>query len=217
MAFTDSFDKIITYCAAVCTEPFIYKDKKYIPKKLVINSSIFRGYSCVSKCAGCCLRFSLDYIPEENLNKVPNLQERFITISSKKFVILSDMQKQGGHHCQYVSDEGLCAIHGSQPFSCDFELLRFSHFTNLNRLSTRLYGRGWAMLKIDNKRGALCLIKPITEDSIQDVIRKIRRLQQWCDYLEIPNKCSALLTSIESYQKNAILPQYALNKFYIEL
>ena len=62
--------------------------------------------------------------------------------------------------CEFVDwENGRCKIHKANPFSCEFELLRFIQHTDKTYLMTRLFGRGWNMLRVDNNRGALCKIK----------------------------------------------------------
>lgn len=189
MAQIDSFDKIVqSYFSAVTKQTFTYKGKTYKPKSLCVSTLLFRDYTCPKNCGGCCPRFSLDYLPFEEYPL--NTKIREIIFNNKKYVLYSDTQKEHiNHHCCHLDFEGRCAIHKIRPFSCDFELIRILAFKKRsNIILTRLFGRGWNMLRIDGERGALCEITPITEISINDVIRKLKRLQMWCDYFNIENK-----------------------------
>lgn len=188
MLFVDSVDKIVTgYFAAVTREPFTYKGKQYEPLTLHVSPDLFRGTTCPANCGGCCKRFSLDYLPNETLPY--DLPLRAIVLNGKEVLVYSDIQDDHErHHCMHLDmQSGRCGIHGTHPFSCDFELIRFAHFaqTHEARVTTRLYGRGWAMLRVDGQRGALCETRPITAESAADVRRKLLRLAEWCDHFGI--------------------------------
>lgn len=193
----DTVDKIVGYAGMVCSEPFTYKGKQYEPKALTVSPDIARGYTCPAQCGACCPRFSLDYLISE-MRPSEGLIDKEVTINDKTFVIKSDSQNyHRDHFCKYLNKEnGRCGIHGYHPFSCDFELIRFAQFANPqqeNRVITRLYGRSWNMLRIDNERGTRCTITPITPETILDTKRKLTRLKQWCDYFEIPNKLEKII------------------------
>lgn len=202
MAFVDSIDKIVTsYFVAVSRQVIEYKGKRYLPKPLQVSPSLLRGFVCPEGCAGCCPRFSLDYLPEE-VFPYP-LQKRETVINGQKITIFSDQQKEHqNHHCKHVNfATGRCEIHGRQPFSCDFELIRTTLFSNPekpNILGQRLFGRGWAMLRVDGERGAFCHMLPPSADTVADVVRKLTRLNQWADWFGIKTWLPDILCCIES-------------------
>jgi hypothetical protein len=78
-------------------------------------------------------------------------------------------------------DNGRCGIHGSQPFSCDFELLRsvMSKDSPRAMFTQKLFGRGWAMMRVDGERRALCEMTPADEATMADVVRRLSRLELW--------------------------------------
>lgn len=195
MPIRDSVDKVVEiYIASVCSEPFVYKSKLFQPKPLIVSQGIFRGYTCPPMCGGCCPRFSLDYLPSEA--KPENVLRRTVSINNTEFVIYSDMQTDhDSHHCRNLSmSDGRCNIHALRPFSCDFELIRFMRFEDKpNRVTTRLFGRGWNMLRVDGERGAKCEITAKDLKSRADTIRKLRRLKDWCDYFEIESKVQEII------------------------
>lgn len=181
----DSIDKIVqSYFAAVAAVSFTYKGTTYSPKLLTVTPSIFRGFTCPPNCGGCCPRFSLDYLPTEGVPDKLKLNERMVEFDGRAVRILSDLQDDHqNHHCRNLNHEnGRCGVHGRQPFSCDFELIRAFHSADSVRLSQQLFGRGWALLRVDEKRGALCELTPVTKSTMDDVIRKLMRLKQWADY-----------------------------------
>lgn len=184
--FNDSMDKVVeTYFAACTAIPFHYKNKEYKPRPLVVSPNFFHEYSCKLGCAGCCPRFSLDYLSPEPRPEGATHQRRQVTVGGVTRTVFSIMQKyprdDGRRHCDNVNMEtGACMIHGKQPFSCDFETLRFVSQPNHNWLGTRNFGRGWAMLRIDGERGALCEFpKQATEKARDEAIRKLKRLDLW--------------------------------------
>lgn len=189
MPYTDSIDKIIvTYFAAVTTQPFKYKKIEYLPKKLVVSNLLLRGYTCPKGCGGCCPRFSLDYLPSEDHPE--RAIQRFIDFDDKKIPIYSDLQNDhDDHFCRNLNkSDGRCGIYLNRPFSCDFELIRFFTDEGQFRLSQQLFGRGWQFLRIDGERGALCEMTPPDSQSVNDVIRKLNRLIQWADHFGIETK-----------------------------
>ena len=193
----DSVDKIVTrYFSVVTKEDFEWKGTIFYPKSLQISPLLFRDYTCPSNCGGCCPRFSLDYLPNEE--KPEGCLRRRVKINENTVIIYSDLQKDHiNHHCRYLNKENArCAIHIVRPFSCDFELIRPLSFLNPNHpnvLTQKLFGRGWNMTRIDSKKGALCKITPVTEKSIEEVIRKIKRLNEWCEHFGIESKCPEII------------------------
>jgi hypothetical protein len=196
---TDSVDKIISaYFAGVNTVPFAYKGKTFEPKMLVASPLLFRGFTCPSKCGGCCPRFSLDYLPIEN--NPYELTPRIIKINEREFEIYSDLQKERNQHfCRHLDiNSGRCGIYQQRPFSCDFELIRFVHFPNRVILTQKLFSRGWAMKRVNGEQGALCSMIEITDHSINEVLRKLRRLVVWCDYFGINHRLAEVIEWVKT-------------------
>lgn len=201
MTMRDSLDKIIgVYFACVAAEPFTYKGKTFNPRPLRVSPLLLRGFTCPSGCAGCCPRFSLDYLPQD-LEPWPErlkLQPRFIKINDWEMPIYSDLQLDNtSWHCRNVNQaSGRCMVHGRHPFSCDFELIRFMEFhdpDSPNVLTQKLFGRGWALLRVDEQRGALCTMTPIDDYTKSEVVRKLQRLKVWCDYFAVKNKVDTII------------------------
>jgi hypothetical protein len=164
-------------------EPFVYAGKRYTPKPLHVSPCLFRGYTCPPGCGACCARFSLTYLPGEEQPGV-GLKPFSVAFNMRKVLLLVDEQAQGGHHCRHVrKEDGRCGIHGKQPFSCDFEILRFKHHDDRAILGTFLYGRAWAMLRIvDEGRGAMCETTPFDDDVRADIARRLQRLGTWMEH-----------------------------------
>lgn len=197
MAQIDSIDKIVTsYFSVVTAEDFDYKDITYKKKDVVVRKEIFRGFTCPASCGACCSRFSLDYLPSEP--HPYNLTERVVTFKGKPVTIYSDIQNDHeDYHCRNLNkDNGRCGVHGKHPFSCDFELIRSIKFTDPNRtdtLTTKLYGRAWAMKRIDDSRGAMCELLPPSKETIDEVIRKLNRLKMWCEHFQLKHRVDTII------------------------
>lgn len=183
----DSFQKVVqTYFSAITSRSFEYEGVVYRPQPLlVVSPGIFRGFSCPSGCGGCCKPFSLLYLPSE---KFPyRLAEREVWVDGKMFTVFQDgEQTYTEPFCRnLIRDTGRCGIHGAHPFTCDFELLRFTHQHDRVLLNHRLFGRGWSYTRIDGEKGAMCSMLPGTQEDVVDAGRKLRRLKQWAEYFEI--------------------------------
>lgn len=221
----DTIDKIVgSYFRVVTTEPLFYKGARFDPEPLRVSEGIFRGYTCPSGCGGCCMRFSLDYLPSEKLPAgwEARFTEREIEVNGKKIIVLSDIQED------FVSDkcihlrrhDGRCNVHGRQPFSCDFELIRISisqeeeGTERNNAMSTRLFGRGWSFTRVDGEKGALCTITEVSKESIADTIRKLERLKAWCDHFQI----STVMEDILEWARTGphVEPLYLNQKFKVK-
>jgi hypothetical protein len=50
---------------------------------------------------------------------------------------------------------------------------------------------------VDGRKGAQCKITSITEESVQDVIRKLKKLREWAEYFEIPTCLSTIIENAE--------------------
>ncbi len=184
MTAPDSIDKIVSaYFRGVAKEAFYYKARWWVPsRQLRVSPLIFRGFTCPAGCGGCCSRFSLDYLPSEK--RPAGTEKRVVFMNNEAVEIRSLMQETGGHHCSKLNlEDGRCNIHEINPFSCDFELIRFLHSSQGNEkshLTQKLYGRGWALLRVDGERGALCEMTDPDQKTKREVVRKLRRLEKWC-------------------------------------
>lgn len=209
--YVDTVDKIVrVYSALTCTEAFTYKGHTYLPRALQISPTIFRGFTCPEGCGGCCPRFSLDYLPDESAPESLDLEPRFIEINGQPRLILSDMQADhDNHHCRNLHlTTGRCGIYLQRPFACDFELIRFMEYRDLNHpnlLTQRLFGRGWNLLRVDDERGALCTMTEATEATVAEVVRKLRRLRQWNQYLGIKDKLKPVIEWVQNGPHNTPL------------
>lgn len=201
----DSIDKIVTkYFACVCDEPFMYKDVTYLPRPLKISPLIFRGFTCPVGCAACCPRFSLDYLPKEDKPTGLILLPRKVEFNGRNVTVHSNMQYDNkDYHCMNVDKrDGRCVVHGRQPFSCDFELIRFMEFADQakpNMLTQKLFGRKHAMMRIDGERGTLCEMLPSDYHTVNEVVRKLERLKAWCAHFKLKHKVNPIIEHVRRW------------------
>lgn len=199
MARLDSLDKVIgVYFSLVADEAFEYRGKRYYPRKLQVSPLLFRGFTCPPGCGGCCPRFSLDYLPSEMRPADLELTPRAVEFNGYQICVLSDMQTDHkDYHCRNLDkSNGRCNVHGRQPFSCDFELIRFLEFQDEARpnvLTQKLFGRGWQLLRVDGERGALCEMTPVDDHTIAEVVRKLKRLKEWCEHFRLSHRVDPII------------------------
>lgn len=200
-----SVDKIIKkYFAALTEEPFTYKKETYKPKPLVVSPLLIRGgFRCLPNCGGCCLNFSLDYLPDEVTPE--SAVEQTVEFNGKQVVLKRDLQTGNtGYHCKFLDmKSGLCTIHEINPLSCDFEPIRVVQYADHYQLTQKPFGRAWNMLTINGERGALCeWDDPKTvPPEIDDVIRKLRRLEKWMEHFGLANRISKVIEAIPLLRK----------------
>ena len=199
MPSRDSVDKVISvYLASVCAERFSYKGIEYFPKTIVVSPKLFRGFTCPNKCGGCCPKFTLDYLPQEK--SATNLLLRNIVVSDAEFELYSDLQMDNkDRHCRFLGKKtGRCDIYLERPFSCDFELIRFISYQDKVILTQKLYGRGWAMRRVDGRVGALCTMLPATAYTVKEVRRKLVRLREWANHFGVKTRLDDVIAWVES-------------------
>lgn len=198
---SDSLDKIVTrYFAAVAKEDIIWSGVTYHPRTLKVSPLLLRDYTCPAGCGGCCFKFTLDYLPTEK--RPIEAKKRMVEINGRKVAIYSDDQERNeGNRCIHLDPKsGRCGIYEVRPFTCDFELIRtlqaVDDDTRPNVLTQKLFGRGWSYQRTDGGKGALCEMKPVSPESIKEVIRKLERLKEWTDHFGIKTWLPELLLII---------------------
>lgn len=198
----DSLDKICSrYFAAVAKRSFVWKGITYRPKTLKVSPMLLRDYTCPANCGGCCFRFSLDYLPSES--KPPGAKKRHVEFDGRQVEIWTDGQEGNEtNRCQHLQREtGRCGIYERRPFTCDFELIRTLHSEDPDRadvLTQKLFGRGWSYPRVDGGKGALCEMTPVSEKSVAEVVRKLKRLLEWTDHFKLETWVDDILKVIES-------------------
>ncbi|MHC1763741.1 MAG: YkgJ family cysteine cluster protein [Verrucomicrobiia bacterium] len=181
----DSVEKILErYFATVTRQPFRFRGTEYRPKPLKVSPLLLRGFTCPENCSGCCMKFTLDYLPSEE--KPEGLTERMIEFNGNSYPIWTDAQKDNPEEwCRHSNrTNGRCSIYSVRPFSCDFELIRTFQYAGdkPNVLTQQLFGRGHSYQRVHGEKGALCEMLPPNETTVAAVVRKLERLKAWTDY-----------------------------------
>lgn len=195
----DTLDKVVgVYLAGVCNEPFEYDGRRYEPKRLIVSPFLLRGHTCPPVCGACCGNFSLDYLPGETAAKESSI--RRISISGRTVEVFSDRQRDAPDRwCRNLErNNGRCHIYEHRPMACDFELIRFLVYADHVVLIQKLYGRGWAMQRLDSAVGARCEMLPKDLEKVSVVIRKLRRLEDWANHFGISTRIERIVRWIET-------------------
>lgn len=195
----DSVDKIVMqYFGAVTAQAFTYKGAVYGVPRLTVSPLLLRGYTCPMGCGGCCPRFSLDYLPTEDHPSAAVPRE--VEFNGYTVSLITDPQTDhSGFRCRNLDPaDGRCLIHTRRPFSCDFELIRFMARPGTAHMSQRLFSRGWNMKRTDGGRGSLCEMLPATEETVEDVLRKLGRLTDWAAHFGITTRVPMIIDWIHS-------------------
>lgn len=171
--YTDSLSKLKNYLQLLTV------------RHITISPLFFRDYSCPSHCGGCCYNFTLVYLEGERWEKfkqlypehVNNFTERTTESGTK---VYEDRQIENkNHHCKHLDmSNGRCNIHKSNPFSCEFELMKITNVAGKISLINKLYGRGWQMKRIDGQVGAMCKMLPFDYEKFLRDLKLLKELHQ---------------------------------------
>jgi len=200
----DSIPRIITQFFSSVTEvPFVYQGQEYHPITLTVSPGLLRGFTCPENCGACCRFVSIDYLPSEQTPPSIEVIDKPVDFNNKTYTLKAVKRtvKYSDRCEQLDKTNGRCTIHNFHSFSCDFELIRFmlpKDITKPSHLTNRLRGRYWKMIKLDGTKGALCRMTPPTQESINDVKRRLLRLQDWCNFFEIRSKIPRIIQWIDS-------------------
>ncbi|HWM45600.1 MAG TPA: hypothetical protein VNR11_01650 [Xanthobacteraceae bacterium] len=72
-------------------------------------------------------------------------------------------------------------------------------------LIQKLYGRAWAMQRLDGALGARCDMTPKDPEIVSAVIRKLRRLEDWANHFGIATRIGKIIDWIETDNCNSAL------------
>ena len=130
-----------------------------------------------------------------------------VVVNKKSFAIFSDNQE--GNDTKFCRNldlvSGRCNIHEKRPLACDFEVIKFLHPYNSGHytLTSRLFGRSWKMTQIDGSRGIKCEMIPANDYWKGEVLRRLKRLEGWANYLEVgPTYLDEVIPWVESGPHN---------------
>lgn len=184
--YTDSVEKIKGYLKNASAE-------------VTLSRLFFRDFSCPAGCGGCCLKFSLDYFEGERWEEFKRLYPEQVSRFKKRKVdgvtVWTDWQKDNDTRwCRNLNlKDGRCGIHKSNPFSCEFELIKLMDKTGKTTLIKKLFGRGWNLLRIDGERGAKCEMLPFNKEKIDRDIVLLEELSGYADKFQIKTKLKRIV------------------------
>lgn len=187
-------------------------------KNIMLSKLFFRDYTCPSGCGGCCPRFSLDYFEgserwEKFKELYPEHVDKFTSREVDGVTVWSDLQEDhNNHYCKHLNlKDGRCGIHKSNPFTCEFELIKISYNKLYERslLINKLFGRGWAYRRTDGGKGAKCEMLPFNYDKLKRDLKLLEELKSIEDLFGTKSKLSLVIdyikTNLPTFKKG-ILP-----------
>jgi Fe-S-cluster containining protein len=202
--YQDSLEKIKNYLQLCQTN------------EITISPLFYRDYSCPPNCGGCCPKFSLVYFEGERWDKFKELYPEYSAKFEKRVlengvVLYEDHQKENtNHHCVNLNmTNGRCMIHESNPFSCEFELMKVRNVQGKISIINKLFGRGWQLKRIDGERGAMCEMKDFNYDKFLRDLKLLKELKEYAiklNYDTILDEVISYLESIDIYLKNGMIP-----------
>lgn len=192
--FADSTEKILGYITAL-QRPSVS-----------VSDLFYRDYTCPEGCGGCCSRFTLDYMAEskrwEDFKKLyPDEVPKFYMRRVKDVLFFTNWQTGNfSNFCEYLDREnGRCKIHGANPFSCEIELIKFIDYKDRCVVIKKKYGRGWNMMRIDGKRGAVCEMLPFNEAKLPRDIELLEELLSIQNAMKLESHLKEVIQNIRSY------------------
>jgi len=187
--------------------------------KLILSKLFFRDYTCPANCGACCPKFSLDYFEGPRWDKFKEIYPDKVENFEKRIVngvtVYSDKQKDNDkHHCKHLNmEDGRCGIHESNPFTCEFELMRFvtRQSEGKSLLINKLFGRGWNLTRIDGGKGARCEMLDFNYDKLLKDIALLEELnniaEKWSMDTQLPKVIKYLKDNLSQF-KQGILPKF---------
>ncbi|MBL6947564.1 MAG: hypothetical protein ISR51_02700 [Rhodospirillales bacterium] len=140
----------------------------------------------------------MDYLPNDLAPS--NLTERAVKISGRNVKVFSDLQMDHNNHfCRHLdAKSGRCKQYTRRPFACDFELIRFLHYKEKVVIMQKLFGRGWAMKRIDGEQGAKCEMLDTDPYWLAEVQRKLDGLTQWANHFGLRTRIALISSWVTS-------------------
>ena len=186
--------------------------------KFIISKLFFRSYTCPVNCGGCCPKFSLDYFEGERWERFKETYSNEVHKFGKREVNGATVYTYAqldhkGAKCSYLNlENGRCNIHRSNPFSCEFELMKFMNRPDSTVLINKLFGRGWNMKRVDGKRGALCEMLDYDSAKCGRDILLLKELRGIANNMNIKNHRLDLIIEMVEKCKDKLDQGYKMKK-----
>jgi Fe-S-cluster containining protein len=174
----------------------IQKIKSYffeLDKDILHFSPLFlRTLKCNKFCGGCCPKFSLDYIKDSQrwrnfVEQYPEKVQFFEERKCDNAVYMSYTQVDNtGYYCNFLDKQnGLCTIHTSNPFHCEFEIIKLrgqNEFDipndRLVQVSKKPFSEADTFKCVDGTIGAKCEIEGFNKSTFLRDIEMLKELQE---------------------------------------
>lgn len=163
--------------------------------RVALGPSVFRAFRCVSGCTACCLKFTLDYIPEEeeqlDVDRAVQFHQRSVHVGGAWFDLYTSDQTD---HvlCDFLTavrpEGGLgCALYPRAPLSCASapQLQFLTHGPNQTNILKRPFSRAWAMAETPQCEFTAEFDEETRASVIGDVAL-LDRFISWARYFRIP-------------------------------
>lgn len=218
MRYPDSVEKLFTQIAVVSKDEFTVKGSLLSPPDtLAITDGFWRKYLCKEGCGGCCLNFSLDWLPSEYANfceVYPDLEQlatgRLIKVNGKQHRIFTAFQNQAYKWCQ-LFDGQHCTIHLHNPLSCRIELIKFRRSGNRGSITKSPYGRAWAIYSYYNQP-IMCEFLEFSINQLKsNDIPIMMQLLRWCDYFGIETYLPSIISVLEEVKISGVVRRVSIH------
>lgn len=130
-----------------------------------------------------------------------NVQEVEFTVNGTTVKGFEDSQADHSERfCRHLDESGRCGIYEYRPLPCKFELFKFIHFPSKDKAIARvqLPGRGWALTRVDGKKGAKCEILPYSKDATRGHVEDLRLIRGWMHVFKIQHDVTELIQYMET-------------------
>lgn len=168
------------------------------------------------------MKFSLDYFEGERWENFkalyPEHIERFEKREVNGVTVWTDWQKDNDTKwCRHLDmTEGRCRVHKANPFSCEFELIKFMERGENKTLIKKLFGRGWNFERVDGGRGAKCEMLPFDSSKIERDVELLEELNEYGDRFKIKTKLGRVIEFLKrnlSQLKKGLIPKKEMRFF----
>lgn len=211
MKFWDSVEKLFRQVSVVSNQEFAAEGELFVPPEtLSVTAGFWREYKCTFGCGGCCLAFSLDWLPEEWSNlcsHYPHVQDmgesRCVNVNGVDKVIMSIIQDRADVWCKLFDGKG-CTIHEHNPLSCRIELIKFKRQGDKGYITKTPFGRAWKMRSYSGDPIMCELTHFSDEQFLHNDMPILEQMLRWCQYLGIGTLLPDVIEKLKGANINGV-------------
>lgn len=176
----DSQDKVLVFLQGLCSRPIMYKGRALAVHPLKVSPRLFQRVVCPGDCGACCnLVYTKDWLPTQPHPK--DVIMRQVSVDGHRFPILTHVDDT--RPCGYIDSQSRCTIHTMNPLACRLPLCHMMLFRDRYVLTTRIYGRGWALTRGNGVKGALCKLE--TTNAVPHLVKLFEELFLYADHYKV--------------------------------